>query len=190
MARTAHALPQLFDRSHEITRQVAIVVGASLFITLCAKVSLPLPFTPVPLSLVNFGVLLVGLVLGSKRGFAACALYLAQGAAGLPVFAPSPLGGGIAQLLGPTGGYLLAYPAVAFLAGLIAERGIRSFRRYAIASVAGELALFASGISWLMLVTRAPFAQAAAFGIYPFVFAEIMKVMLAAGIAGRVRHKF
>jgi biotin transport system substrate-specific component len=82
MARTAQAVPQSFDRSSELAQQALIVVGASLLITLCAKVSIPLPFTPVPLSLVNFGVLLVGLVLGSKRGFAACALYLAQGAAG------------------------------------------------------------------------------------------------------------
>jgi len=188
MARTAQAIPQSFDRSHELTRQALIVVGASLLITLCAKVSIPLPFTPVPLSLVNFGVLLVGLVLGSKRGFAACALYLAQGAAGLPVFAPGP--GGVAQLLGPTGGFLLAYPAVAFVAGLIAERGARSFRRYAVAAIAGELVLFASGIAWLMAITRVPVAQGIALGLYPFVFAEVMKVMFAAGVASRLRRKF
>jgi biotin transport system substrate-specific component len=187
MARTAQAIPQLFDRSSELTRQALIVVGASLLITLCAKVSIPLPFTPVPLSLVNFGVLLVGLVLGSKRGFAACALYLAQGAAGLPVFAPGP--GGIAQLLGPTGGFLLAYPVVAFVAGLIAERGTRSFRHYAMAAIAGELVLFASGVAWLMAVTRVPVAQGVALGLYPFVFAEVMKVMFAAGVASRLRRK-
>jgi biotin transport system substrate-specific component len=190
MARTAQAVPQSFNRSSELAQQALIVVGASLLITLCAKVSIPLPFTPVPLSLVNFGVLLVGLVLGSKRGFAACALYLAQGAAGLPVFAPSLLGGGVAQLLGPTGGFLLAYPVVAFVAGLIAERGTRSFPRYAVASIAGELVLFASGVAWLMAITRVPVAQGIALGIYPFVFAEVMKVMFAAGVASRLRRKF
>lgn len=187
MARTAQALPQSFERSHDLTRQVLIVIGASLLITLCAKVSIPLPFTPVPLSLVNFGVLALGLVLGSKRGFAACALYLAQGAAGLPVFAPGP--GGVAQLLGTTGGFLLAYPAVAFIAGLIAERGARSFRRYAVAAIAGEVILFASGVAWLMTLTRVPVSQAIALGLYPFVFAEVMKVMFAAGVASRVRGK-
>ncbi len=188
MARTAQAIPQSFDRSNELTRQALIVIGASLLITLCAKVSIPLPFTPVPLSLVNFGVLVVGLLLGSKRGFAACALYLAQGAAGLPVFAPGP--GGVAQLLGPTGGFLLAYPVVAFVAGLVAERGVRSFRRYAVAAIAGELILFASGVAWLMAITRVPVAQGIALGLYPFVFAEVMKVMFAAGVASRLRRKF
>lgn len=138
--------------------------------------------------MVNFAVLLVGLILGSRRGFAACALYLAQGAAGLPVFGPGP--GGIAQLLGPTGGFLLAYPAVAFLTGLIAERGVRAFRRHAVAATAGEIVLFASGVMWLISVARVPVAQGIALGLYPFVFAEVIKVMFAAGIASRLRRKF
>src|SRR5579872_6722222 len=86
--------------------QIALVAGGSLFVALCARVTLPLPFTPVPLTLQNFGVLLVGLLLGSKRGFAALLLYLAEGAAGMPVFSIAGLGG-VAQLLGPTGGYLM-----------------------------------------------------------------------------------
>src|SRR4051812_14552365 len=85
-------------RVTEGARQVAIVVGASLFVAVCAHITIPLPFTPVPLTVQNFAVLLVGLALGSRRGFAALALYLAEGAAGLPVF--SPLGpGGIAQII-------------------------------------------------------------------------------------------
>src|ERR1700680_4820589 len=86
-------------RSAEVARQVALVVGGSLFIALCARITIPLPFTPVPLTVQNFGVLLVGLLLGSRRGFAALALYLAEGAMGMPVFSPvSPLGpGGIAH---------------------------------------------------------------------------------------------
>src|ERR1035438_4230069 len=110
-----------------LTKQAGIVVGASAVIAVCARLVLPLPFTPVPLTLANFGVLLVGLTLGSKRGFAAAALYLAWGTLGLPVFSPGGFGG-IAQLLGPTGGYLLAYPIVAFVAGWISERGAASFR--------------------------------------------------------------
>ena len=105
-----------------LAKQAGIVIGASALIAVCARLVLPLPFTPVPLTLANFGVLLVGLALGSKRGFAAAALYLAWGAMGLPVFSPAGVGG-IAQLFGPTGGYLLAYPLVAFLAGWISERG-------------------------------------------------------------------
>src|SRR5260370_5435481 len=94
---------------------VALVASASLFVALCARITVPLPFTPIPLTLQNFAVLLVGLTLGPRRGFAALALYLAEGAAGMPVFNPLGLGG-IAQLLGPTGGFLLAYPLVAAVA--------------------------------------------------------------------------
>src|SRR5690348_11668897 len=91
------------DRVLQLAEQGAIVLSASLLVALCARVTLPLPFTPVPLTLQNFGVVLVGLMLGSKRSFAALALYLAEGAMGIPVFS-LPIGG-IAQLLGPTGGY-------------------------------------------------------------------------------------
>src|ERR1700730_7581958 len=86
------------SRGFEAVRQVALVVGASLFVALCARITIPLPFTPVPLTVQNFGVLLVGLMLGSKRGFAALALYLAEGAIGLPVLNPTGVGG-MAQLL-------------------------------------------------------------------------------------------
>src|SRR5215471_16739453 len=159
-------------------KQVAIVIGGSAVIAVCARLVLPLPFTPVPLTLANFGVLLVGLALGSKRGFAAAALYLAWGAMGLPVFSPAGVGG-VAQLFGPTGGYLLAYPVVAFIAGWIAERGNISFARNVIGGIIAELVLFAAGISWLAIMTGS-FQLAIAFGLAPFIFAEVMKVMVAA----------
>src|SRR5215469_16303907 len=103
---------QALDARHpafEAWRQISVVLGASLFVALCARITLPLPFTPVPLTLQNFGVLLVGLLLGSKRGFAALALYLLEGASGMPVFSIAGVGG-VAQLFGPTGGYLMMYP--------------------------------------------------------------------------------
>lgn len=164
--------------------EAALVVGASCFVALCARVTVPLPFTPVPLTLQNFAVLLVGLALGSRRGFAALALYLAEGAFGLPVFNPTGLGG-IAQLLGPTGGYLMAYPLVAFVSGFIAERGRKSFPRFAVAAALGEVLLFAGGLAWLSVWTRGSWWQAAHFGLYPFVFAEVVKVMAAAALAVR-----
>jgi len=169
------------DRALEWARQAAIVIGASLFVALCARITLPLPFTPVPLTLQNFGVLLVGLMLGSRRGFAVLALYLAEGAVGMPVFNPTGPGG-LAQLLAPTGGFLLAYPLVAGLAGWIMERGEKTFARAAAAGVSAEVVLFAGGISWLAVLTHS-FAQAVRFGLYWFVFAEVIKVMLAAAIA-------
>jgi len=109
----------------DAVEQGALIVGASLLVALCARVTLPLPFTPVPLTLQNFAVLLVGLTLGPRRAFAAMVLYLIEGASGLPVF--NPLGpGGIAQIIGPTGGYLMAYPFVAALAGFLSA-GSKSF---------------------------------------------------------------
>jgi biotin transport system substrate-specific component len=172
--------------SWSLTKNAALVVGATLLMGILGRFALPLPFTPVPLTLANFGVLLVGLTLGSRRGFAALTLYLAAGAMGAPVFAPSALSG-VAQLLGPTGGYLISYPFVAFLAGWIAERGPKTFARYALASVAGEILLFVSGVSWIMVLLHAPLARAANFGLYPFVFAEVIKVLAAAELGRRAK---
>jgi len=175
------------DRALEASRQVALVVGATLFVALCAKVRIFLPFTPVPLTAQNFGVLLVGLLLGSRRGFAALVLYLAEGAVGLPVFNQSATGLlGIAQILGPTGGFLMVYPFVAFLAGYIFERGTKSFVRAASAGLLAEILLFAGGLTWLFVFTHS-LAKAAYLGLYWFLAAEVIKVMLAAGIANRWR---
>jgi biotin transport system substrate-specific component len=168
------------DHAFDWVQQAALVMGASLFVALCARVTVPLPFTPVPLTLQNFAVLLVGLTLGSRRGFAALVLYLAEGAAGMRVFSPGP--GGIAQLLGATGGFLLAYPFVAALAGWIMERGRKTFARAAVAGLLAEVVLFASGISWLAVLTHS-FAMAVRYGLYWFVFAEVIKILFAGAIA-------
>jgi biotin transport system substrate-specific component len=186
MAIQTLATPQ--GRSVEIARQVALIVGASLFVALCAHITIPLmPLTPVPLTVQNLGVLLVGLLLGSRRGFAALVLYLAEGVAGLPVF--SPVGpGGIAQLFGVTGGFLLVYPLVAFLAGFIFERGKKTFARAAIATLLAEMLLFAGGLAWLYIFTHS-LAKAAYLGFYFFIAAEIIKVMFAAAIAARWRRE-
>jgi biotin transport system substrate-specific component len=144
----------------------------------------PLPFTPVPMTLQNFGVLAVGLLLGSRRGFAALSLYLVEGAFGMPVFSPSILGGGIAQLLGPTGGFLMAYPLVAFVAGWMYEHSSRRFGSAALSAVAAELVLFAGGLSWLAVLTHSV-SLAIRFGLYWFVFAEVIKVLMAAAVAAR-----
>ena len=191
MANTAEiSLGSSATRPWSLATQVAMVVSASLFVAVCARVSVMIPGTPVPLTLSNFAVLLVGLTLGSRLGFAALALYLMEGAAGLPVFSLSPMGlGGIAQLLGPTGGYLVAYPLVAFLAGWIFERGERTFARAAMAGVAAEVLLFASGLSWLAVVTHSV-ARAFMFGLYWFFFAEIIKVLFAAALGTRFGRGF
>ena len=170
-------------RSVEWAKQAAVVIGASLVVALCARVTIPLPYTPVPLTLQNFGVLLVGLLLGSRRGFAALALYLVEGASGLPVFNPTGPGG-IAQIIGPTGGFLMAYPLVAFVAGWIHEHTSRRFAWSALAGVAGEIILFAGGLGWLFVLTHS-LAIAIKWGLYWFAFAEVIKVLMAAAFAAR-----
>lgn len=182
MTRAAERAATRFELP-SLLLNAGLVLAASALVALAARFTLPLPGTPVPLSLVNFAVLLVGMVLGPKRAFAALALYLAEGAAGLPVFAPGP--GGIAQLLGPTGGYLMAYPVVAFLAGWAFQQSRRDFKAGLIAASGANLLLFALGVNWLLIVFRVPLAQAVAWGLYPFLAAEVLKVVAAAGIASR-----
>jgi biotin transport system substrate-specific component len=113
-------------------------------------------------------------------------LYLMEGMAGLPVFNPTGPGG-VAQLFGATGGFLLAYPCVAFLAGYIFERGTKTFMRAAFAGLLAEMVLFAGGLSWLYLFTHS-LAKAAYLGLYWFVAAEVIKVMVASGVAVRWRR--
>jgi biotin transport system substrate-specific component len=174
------------SRSQEWAKQAALVIGASLFVALCARISVPLPFTPVPLTLQNFGVLAVGLTLGSRRGFAALLLYLAEGASGLPVFS---MGGGIAYFFGATGGFLLTYPLVAFVAGWLYENTSQRFVAAAWASLVAELVLFAGGLSWLAVYTHS-ISLAFLYGLYWFVFAEVIKIMMAAAVgAGWGKHQ-
>ncbi|MFZ0686134.1 MAG: biotin transporter BioY [Terriglobales bacterium] len=189
LGRPSQTVNREKDWVRDYSKQAAIVVAASLFVALCARVTVPLPFTPVPLTLQNFGVLAVGLTLGSRRGFAALALYLFEGACGLPVFSPSlVLGVGMARLLGPTGGFLLAYPLVAFAAGYIYEHSSRRFGWAAVSAVVAELLLFASGLGWLAVLTHS-ISLAVKFGLYWFVFAEVIKVLMAAGVATRWQQR-
>jgi biotin transport system substrate-specific component len=184
LATQAFHLPQ--ETAAEWAKQIALVVGASLFVALCAHVTVPLSFTPVPLTLQNCGVLIVGLLLGSRRGFAALALYLVEGAMGLPVFNPTGPGG-IAQLLGPTGGFLMAYPLIAALAGFVMERGRKTFARAALSGLLAEILLFVSGLAWLAIWTGS-IKRAVQFGLYWFLFAEVIKVLIAAAVAVRLRR--
>lgn len=167
-------------------------LGAVVFLTVltgaAAQISVPLPFTPVPFTLQPMIVLIAGALLGPSLGMTSQILYLAAGCAGLPVFAFSPeLPQGIGRLLGPTGGYLMAYPLAAFVTGWLARRGFD--RRYltSLAAMAAGLAMiFAGGIIWLTLF--APGADgrslqmALVTGFYPFVLADLLKLCLAAAV--------
>ena len=173
----------------------AIRIAAVLFITAltaaAAQLSIPVPFTVVPFTLQPMVVLLGGLALGSRLGLASQFLYLLAGIAGLPVFAASAtLPPGALRLLGPTGGYLLAYPIAALLVGHLAERGFD--RRYVtsiLAMAVGLLVIYTSGITWLALFAMGPsqstaigFQAALAAGVYPFFVADLLKLAAAAGI--------
>lgn len=189
MAKLAiQALRTPQERTAEALRRWVLIVGATLFVAICAQkgsISL-MPLTPVPLTTQNFAVILVGLVLGSRRAFTAMMLYLVAGTAGFPVFSPGGAGG-ITQLFGVTGGFLLAYPFVAFVAGYAFERGKKTFSRAVIAGVMAEALLFTAGLAWLYAFTHS-LAKAAYFGLYWFIAAEVIKMMVAAGIASRWRR--
>lgn len=167
-----------------IPGKAAVVIAASLFVAICAHVSLPLPFTPVPITLQTFAVVLVGMLLGPTAGFAAMLAYLAEGAAGLPVFSPHGPGG-YAQLLGPTGGFLFSYPLAAAVAGWIV-RGTRLVSsKFALAVTAGVFAsvvIFSLGAGWLMLYTHANASLAWNMGVAPFLPGDAVKIVAGASI--------
>jgi biotin transport system substrate-specific component len=171
-----------------------IRVGAVLFVTAltaaAAQISAPLPFTQVPFTFQPMVVLLGGLALGPRLGLASQALYLLAGIAGLPVFAASAtLPPGALRLLGPTGGYLMAYPIAAFVTGSLAERGFdRRYFTAVLAMLAGLLVVYACGATWLGVFARTattgPIGLHAALltGVYPFIAADLVKLLAAAGI--------
>ena len=157
-------------------RAIAVLLGAAL-VAIAAQIAVPLPGTPVPMTLQPLAVLLVGGLLGPGLGASAMLLYLALGAAGLPVFTPYGLPG-LARLLGPTGGYLLAYPVAAFVVGRIASDG-RRLARLALAALAGIALIHLGGLAQLVMLTGSV-SGAARLGTLPFVLSDLVKVPLVA----------
>src|SRR6201996_480137 len=168
--------------ARRFARQAGIVVASTLLVALCAHISIPLGFTPVPITLQPFAVLLLGLLLAPETSFAALSLYLLEGAAGLPVFSPHGPPG-IAHLFGLTGGYLLAAPFAAAVAGLIYRDG-RKKLFYAVAGAAvGDLILLTVGALWLGAWTHASFAVLLNQSVVPFLASDAAKVAAAAACA-------
>ena len=177
--------------SHSIARtdagvsaRTAAVLLAVALTAASAQFTMPLPFTAVPFVLTPFAVMLTGAALGSRLGFLAQALYLMIGAIGLPVFAPSiVLPPGAARLLGPTGGYLLAYPVAAFITGWCAERGWdRRYLTSFASMLAGLLVIYAGGVSWLALLPGQSLATAIIGGFLPYIALDLLKAAAAAKI--------
>jgi biotin transport system substrate-specific component len=160
-----------------VLRDVLLVVGASLVTAAAARIALPLPWSPVPLTGQTFAVLLSGAVLGARRGALAQALYLVQGAMGLPFFAGG-LGGPLV-LAGPTAGFLLAFPLAAAVTGLCAERGWdRRFGTTLAAMLLGDAVILASGLA--VLSRFVPADRLGATGLLPFVPGDVVKAVAAA----------
>ncbi len=192
----------LAARRGSIETAYGIKIASVLFVTAltaaAAQISVPLPFTAVPFTLQPMVVLLGALALGSRLGAASQVLYLAAGIAGLPVFAASGvLPPGPLRLLGPTGGYLMAYPLAAFLTGYLAERGFdRRYITSVVAMLAGLLVIYTIGVTWLGVFARtadgaAPGMSAALLtGIYPFIVPDLIKLAIAAGLVPALWHLF
>lgn len=170
---TAHFFPTVDQKLCDLL----LVAAGALLVALLAQVRIPLPFTPVPLTGHTFGVLLVGAVLGSKRGFASLGLYTGLGLAGWTVFAGGASGLGYA--IGPTGGYLLGFMVSAYIIGLLAERGLeRNFRTSLLPFMVGTLLIYALGSGWLAFYVG---PQAAiSKGVLPFLPGDLVKLVLAA----------
>jgi biotin transport system substrate-specific component len=162
--------------------RVASVLLLTALTAAAAQISIPLWFTSVPFTFQPMVVLIGGLALGPRLAVASQLLYLAAGIAGAPVFAASAvLPPGMARLLGPTGGYLMAYPVAAWLTGYLGSRGFdRRYSTSVLAMIAGLAVVFTGGVAWLSAQVGA--ASALVAGFYPFVIADLIKVAAAAGI--------
>jgi biotin transport system substrate-specific component len=162
-----------------LAREAALLVAASVFLALTARISVPLPFSPVPISGQTLGVMLIGALYGPRRGTLAVALSIVEGAAGLPVFAAGR--SGIAVLLGPTGGYIAGFLPAAAVAGLLCGSARPVGVRFAGALLAG-LAVYLCGVPWLMAVTAMPLGPAVVQGLLPFLPGDALKAAIVAGV--------
>lgn len=161
-----------------LARSIALVVGGTLLVALSAQVAIQLPFTPVPLTLQTFAVLLTGAVLGSARGLIAMVLYLLVGMAGVPWFAQDNSGWAFASF-----GYVVGFVLAAALVGRLAERGgDRTLPKAVGLMVLGNLAIYAVGVPGLMLFTGASLGKALALGVVPFLIGDAIKIAVAAGL--------
>jgi biotin transport system substrate-specific component len=160
--------------------QLLSVAFVAILTAAASQLSFPIPFTPVPFTIQPMVVLIGAAALGSRLGALSQILYLTLGIAGLPVFAfSSELPQGFARLLGPTSGYLMAYPLAACITGWLAERGFdRHYGTSILAMTIGLSAIFAGGVLWL--ANMVGWSAAIATGLYPFIAVDIVKVMLAA----------
>jgi biotin transport system substrate-specific component len=164
---------------HDRAQAVLGSIGFAAALAAAAQVAIPLPHTPVPVTLQPLVVVLAGMMLGPTLGAASMVLYLIVGAIGVPVFAPMGAPGAL-RLIGPTGGYLIAYPVAAYAAGVLALRA-RGFTGRALAAGAGVLVLYVGGLAQLAVLTGS-LTRAALWGVVPFVVLDAVKSLIAAAV--------
>lgn len=170
--------------SAALLRTTGAMLAGSVLLTVCARVSMPLWFTPVPLSLQPFGVLLLGLLLSPRLAIATIGVYLAEGTAGLPVFAPTAASvGGLGHLIGPTGGYLLAYPLAAVLISALWRRSGHSFAAALTSATLGDLVILVCGALWLAVASHISIWTALSLAAVPFMPGDALKIGAATGAA-------
>lgn len=158
--------------------QIALVAGGAAFVGIAAQIAIPLPFTPVPLTLQTFAVLLVGASLGSLRGVLSMVVYLIVGMVGVPWFS-----GGTSGFSNASFGYILGFILAAFIVGRLAERGASTTAlRSAGLMVVGNLAIYAVGVTWLKFAIDVNWATALSLGVVPFLIGDAVKIALAAGL--------
>ena len=176
-----YLVPSRPSRGINLLRDLLLVGGFSVFTALCAQVSFHIPITPVPITLQTLAVLLTGAALGSRRGALAMLLYLAEGAAGLPVFAGGT--GGFVHLIGFTGGYLWSCPFAALVTGLLCERRLdRRLLTSALAMLPGTLVIYAFGVPWLAVSLHLNLLTAFMLGMVPFIPGDLIKLVIAAAL--------
>jgi biotin transport system substrate-specific component len=170
--------------------RIFLAISATAFVAICAHVSVPLYFTPVPVTLQTLAVILIGLALGLALGFSAMLLYLAEGAMGLPVFSPHGPGG-VAQLLGPTAGFLFSYPLAAAAAGSLIRAvrlGRSQFPAAILAGIAASAFIFSMGAGWIAHLLRLSSGTAWHMGVAPILPGEVLKVAAAAAAFTTLRR--
>ncbi|MFQ3574141.1 MAG: biotin transporter BioY [Thermodesulfovibrionales bacterium] len=165
----------LIKRCTTLWQDVALSFLGSIFIALSAQISIPLPFTPVPITGQTFAVLMTGILLGSKRGLMSVIFYLTEGAMGMPVFAGGV--GGFQTFLGPTGGYLIGFAPSAMLSGYLVERGwAKGFFSLLMAMIISNAIIYVFGLTHLCFYT--PIEKVLYIGFYPFIIGDFFKILL------------
>jgi len=172
-------LTKQLAESKSVIANIAIAFSGSILLALLARLSIPVPFSPVPITGQTFGILFLGATLGSRIGVLSVVMYIAEGMLGVPVFAGGSIG--FLYLLGPTGGYIFGFIPAVYLVGYLTEKGwMNNVFSTSVAMIFGTSIIFIFGINWLAVT--AGFGTAVSIGLFPFLSGAAVKIVLATGI--------